>query len=237
MTPEQLVEKLKQANPTGLKAVILYGSAAAGDHVGKRSDYNVLVVMDQLGLRELKLFLKPSEAWVKAGNAPPLLFTLEGLRQSADVFPIELQDIRDSHRVLYGEDITGGIKINPENLRLQLEHELKGKVIQLRERYLETGGKSKQLGDLMINSLSSFLVLFRAALRLFQETVPPTKLEAVTQLTSHIPFDPGVFQTVEALKAGTKKLREVDAEELFERYLQTIEAIVEAVDAHLCNKP
>ncbi|RPJ53355.1 MAG: nucleotidyltransferase domain-containing protein, partial [Acidobacteria bacterium] len=153
MTPEQLVEKLKQANPTGLKAVILYGSAAAGDHVGKRSDYNILVVMDQLGLRELKLFLKPSEAWVKDGNTPPLLFTPEVLQRSADVFPIEMLDIRDSHRVLYGEDITGEIQINPENLRLQLEHELKGKVIQLRERYLSTGGKPKLVGDLLMNSL------------------------------------------------------------------------------------
>lgn len=236
MTPEQLVEKLKQANPTGLKAVILYGSAAAGDHVGKRSDYNVLVIMDQLGLRELKLFLKPSEAWVKDGNTPPLLFTPEGLRRSVDVFPIELLDIRDSHRVLYGQDITGEIEIDVENLRLQLEHELKGKLIQLRERYLETSGQSKRVADLMINSLSSFLVLFRAALRLFREQVPATKLEAATLLSSHIPFDPGIFQSVKALKAGTMKLREVDTEELFGRYLQTIEAIVEAVDAHL-GKP
>jgi len=235
VTPEQLVEKLKQANPTGLKAVILYGSAAAGDHVGKRSDYNILVVMDQLGLRELKLFLKPSEAWVKDGNTPPLLFTPEVLQRSADVFPIELLDIRDSHRVLYGEDITGEIQINPENLRLQLEHELKGKVIQLRERYLSTGGKPKLVGDLLMNSLSSFLVLFRAALRLFEQQVPSTKLDAVRLLSSHIPFDPGIFESVEALKAGSKKLREVDADELFGRYLQTIEAIVEAVDAHLCK--
>ncbi len=235
MTPEQLVEKLKQANPTGLKAVILYGSAAAGDHVGKRSDYNVLVLMDQLGLQELKQFLKPSESWVKGGNPPPLLFTPEGLRRSADVFPIEMMDIRDAHRVLYGEDITGEIKIDPENLRLQLEHELKGKIIQLRERYLETGGKSKQVAELMMSSLSSFLVLFRAALRLFREQVPATKLQAVTLLSSYIPFDPAVFESVERLKAGTKKLRDVDTEELFGRYLQTIEAIVEAVDAHLCK--
>jgi hypothetical protein len=87
----------------------------------------------------------------------------------------------------------------------------------------------------MMNSLSSFLVLFRAALRLFEEQVPSTKLEAVRRLSSHIPFDPGVFESVEALKAGTKKLREVDSDELFGRYLQTIEAIVEAVDVHLCK--
>jgi len=235
VTPEELVERLREANPTGLKSVVLYGSAAAGDHVGKRSDYNVLVVMERLGLEELKRFLKPSEAWIKSGNVPPLLFTPEGLRQSADVFPIELLDIRDSHRILYGEDPTADIEIQMDHLRLQLEHELRGKIIQLRERYLETGGKPKRVGELLVNSLSSFLVLFRAALRLFQEQVPPTKIESVRQLSSYISFDPGVFETVEALKEGKKKLRDVDTEDLFGRYLQTVESIAQAVDAHLCK--
>ena len=233
MTPEQLVEKLKVFCPTGIRSVILYGSAAAGDHVGKRSDYNVLVVMDRLGAEELKRFLSPTEQWGKAGNPPPLLFTLEGLRQSADVFPIELADIKDSHRVLLGEDAIAGIEIAEEDLRRQLEHELKGKLIRLREHYLATAGKPRRVLDLMMNSLSSFMVLIRAVLRLFQEKVPPRKVEAVRELEAKIHFDAEVFEIIDALKAGTKKAKEVDPDQLFERYLMTIETIVSAVDAHL----
>lgn len=54
MTPEQLVERLKAAAPGVVRSVLLYGSAAAGDHAWKRSDYNVLVVAERLGLAELK---------------------------------------------------------------------------------------------------------------------------------------------------------------------------------------
>jgi predicted nucleotidyltransferase len=235
VTPEQLVEKLKVFSPTGIRSVVLYGSAAAGDYVGKRSDFNVLVVMERLGVEELKRFLSPSSEWVRAGNPPPLLFTLEELRGSADVFPIEILDLKDSHRVLLGEDVTSDIQVDMENLRLQLEHELKAKLIRLRERYLETGGKAKRIAELMIASLSSFLVLFRAALRLFQDQVPTVKVQAVRELSGHIPFDPSVFELIESLKEGTKKIGEVDPDQLFERYLLTVEGIVTAIDEHLCR--
>ena len=149
MTIEQLVEQLKKALPDGLKSVVLYGSAAAGDHVSKRSDYNVLVVTEQLGLSELKALSKPASAWVKAANPPPLLFTLDRLKKSSDVFPIEFLDIKETHKILFGEDFLQDIEVHTENLRLELEHELKGKLIQLRERYLLANGKPKQVIELM----------------------------------------------------------------------------------------
>ena len=32
----------------GLRSAVLYGSAAAGEHIPSRSDYNVLVIADRL---------------------------------------------------------------------------------------------------------------------------------------------------------------------------------------------
>jgi len=233
VTPEQLVEQLKQACPSGLKSVMLYGSAAAGDHVGKRSDYNVLVVTDKLGFQELKAFAPAAAAWAKAGNPPPLLFTLDRLKRSSDAFPIELLDIRDSHRVLYGQNVASEIEVRSEDLRLQLEHELKGKLIQLREHFLLTKGKPKEVIELLISSLSSFLVLFRAALRLWQDEVPKIKIDAVRELSRHLEFDPKVFETVDAMKSGRLSSKQTDPDALFSEYLATIERIADAVDAHL----
>ena len=84
MKPEDLVKKLQNALGGGIRSVILYGSAAAGDYVGKRSDYNILVVTDQLGVKELTALAKPSMAWRKAGNPAPLFFTLDRLQKSAE---------------------------------------------------------------------------------------------------------------------------------------------------------
>ncbi|MDF7823149.1 nucleotidyltransferase domain-containing protein [Pontiellaceae bacterium B12227] len=233
MTPEKLVEELKQACPTGLKTVVLYGSAAAGDYAGKRSDYNVLVVTEDLNLSTLDALSKTASKWSQAGNPAPLLFTEERLSQATDVFPIELLDIRECHKILYGEDVVQGLEIDTKNLRLEIEHELRGKLIKLRQSYLLTGGKPKAVAELMVDSLSTFLVLFRASLRLFEEAVPQQKFQALEQLSNHLEFDASVFLTVQQLKAGTKKPKEVVVGDLFNTYLKTIECVIDAVDAYI----
>jgi predicted nucleotidyltransferase len=230
--PEALAEKLQKVLGDRLRSVVLYGSAAAGDHVGKESDYNVLVVTTRLGVDELTDLAKVSAAWGREGNPPPLYFTFDRLQKSADVFPIELMDIRESHRIIYGEDIVSAIDVRPENLRLILERELKSALIQLREQFLLTGGKAKGVRKLMVESLSTVLVLFRAALRLYQPGVPPLKLDAMRALGEHIEFDEKVFLEVEALKEG----RSGDAAgpvDLFRRYLETVESVVDKIDAHV----
>ncbi len=233
MNLEQLVEQLKQALPTGLRSVVLYGSAAAGDFVPGTSNYNVLVVADRLDMTELNALSKPATQWTRAGHRPPLLFTPAQLEASVDVFPIELLDVQQSHRVLFGEDPLVNIVVNHEHLRLQLERELKGKLLALRERYLLTGGRPRHVVRLLTASLPGFLVLFRAAVRLFRDEIPAGKLAALDALTEYIPFDPGPFTEVYDLKHRRPKVRETAPQALFESYLKTIERVVEAIDRHL----
>ncbi len=230
MKPEQWVEQLKQAMPAGLRSVVLYGSAATGDHLAGKSDYNILIVTDRLGLAELDALSKPAVAWAKAGNRPPLLFTPQQLRDSADAFPIELSDMQQSRKILFGDDLLADVVIKPEHLRLQLEHDLKARLLQLRERYLLTRGKPGPVAELLTSSLSTFLVLFRATLRLYQSDVPSRKLEALDALARHVGFDAQVFLTVHALKEGRCKRRDVSPVALFEQYRTTIEQVVDAVD-------
>jgi hypothetical protein len=233
MTPEELTQRLRQAMPSGLRAVVLYGSAAAGDHLPGKSDYNVLVVADRLGPAELAALAAPSRAWAKAGYRPPLLFTPAELAGSADSFPIELMDIKQSHRILFGEDPLAGMAVSLDCLRVALERELKAKLLSVREQFLLTGGKPRQVVDLMTASLSGLLVLFRAALRLYQDDVPVQKVEALHALAGRVGFDPQVFLTVQALKEGRTRPREVAADSLFATYLKTVEDIVTAVDRYL----
>lgn len=237
MKPENFVKKLQAAMGTGIRSVILYGSAAAGDHVGKRSDYNIMVVVDRLGTRDLTALSKAALEWRKAGNPLPLFFTMDRLQRSADVFPIELMDMAESHRILYGEDLLEQIRIQPENLRLILEHQLKSSLIQLREGLLLTEGKPKRVINLMIDSLSTILVLFRASLRLYEDDVPTRKLDALKNLTRHIQFDDSVFVTIEGLKQGRANAKKMDAISLFDRYLTNVEVVVDAVDAHVHKVP
>lgn len=240
MTPEQFVERLKSALPAGLTSVVLYGSAAAGDFVPGKSTYNILVVAHRLGMAELDALSALVAEWTRDGNEPPLLFTADQLKNSADAFPIELADIRQSRTTLFGEDLMAGIECRQDNLRLQLERELKGKLLSLRRHYLQTQGKSDRVTALMTKSLSTFLVLFRAALRLFQPQVPAAKLDALTELAKHISFDPQPFRAVHELTAPGKgsgtSCGDRPARALFADYLGAVEKLVDAIDRNIFTK-
>jgi hypothetical protein len=237
MKPEELVELVKGALGANLRGIVLYGSAATGEFVANRSDYNILVTTERLTLEDLEKLAGPIARWTKAGNPPPLCFTADRFRDSADVFPLEFLDIQESHRLLHGDDPVRDLAVSSAHLRHQLEYDLKSKMLLLRRRILAEGAAVKRLTALMVDSISAFLALFRGALRLFESNIPATKLEAVDRLAQRLDFAPDVFRTVSELKNGTRLAKDMDVRALFDRYLQTIERVVDAVDHHLRSQP
>src|SRR5437867_13452721 len=99
MSLDELVSQLRAAYGTGLRAVVLYGSAAAGEHIPKRSDFNVLVVVDSPGLERLRAAAAVARAWGEGGNHPPLTMTTSGWGGPADIFPMEYADILERHEI------------------------------------------------------------------------------------------------------------------------------------------
>lgn len=229
MTPEQFTEQLKKACGENLVSVVLYGSAAAGDHIAGRSGYNTMLVLKECNVNSLKAVTAVCKDWLKKDNPAPLIFTKEQLLSSGDTFPIELADMKNFNKTLYGENLLAGINIAPADLRLAVEREFKGKLLLLRRTYLLAGGDKKVLAALMTDSISEVLVLCRAALRLHTASVPGAKLDCVTELKKHTDFDAAVFAEVHALRAGGGKYGG-DIEPLFERYLNAVGALCGAVD-------
>lgn len=230
ITPEQFTEQLKTTCGDNLQSVLLYGSAAAGDYTAEGSDYNLLIVMNDLQPSVLCQLAKPVAAWQKAGNPPPLLFTRKRLAEAADVFPIELLDMRDARKVLFGDDVIQGLEISTANLRLQVERELRSALIQLRRSYLSAAGSPRRLAALLSGSLSGVLVIFRAALRLYERPVPAEKFQALEKLNAHVPVVVDCFRQINNVKTGVLKARSVDADKLFTDCMKSIEAVVDAVD-------
>src|SRR5437867_4037558 len=165
MTLDDLVSQLRAAFGPELRAVALYGSAAAGEHHPKKSDYNVLVLVDSLPANKLAAASAAVKAWSDDGNPPPLTLTIDEWHGSADIFPMEYADILDRHRVLFG-DLQTDVRVNPSHLRLQLEHEAMATLLQLRRGALAAGNDAKAQLALLEGSSSTVMVVFRAVLRL-----------------------------------------------------------------------
>src|ERR1700741_2120854 len=170
---KNLVERLHEAAKDNLESIILYGSAARGDFNEAHSDLNVLCVLHSLQAGDLSRVSPVVKWWTGAQHQPaPLFFSASELKQSPDIFTIELLDMQQSHRVLYGSDVIAGINI-PTNLhRVQVEHELRTLLLGLRQHLLREAGNPHELGAVLAKSFSSALTLLRHTLMAFQEQPP-----------------------------------------------------------------
>jgi predicted nucleotidyltransferase len=229
----ELVDWLKNAATTNLKAVVLYGSAVAGDFHEQHSDLNILCVVEQAGSAELEKLHPIAEWWVKKGNPAPFVFTMDELARSADVFAIELLDIKRHHRILYGADFFDGFDV-PMNLhRLQVERELRTGWLRLRQAILTAPRKTEVHLQLMDRSISSFCVLFRHAVIALQHGEAHGKREAVEAMATITGANPAGFQTILDFRAGKLKEKDIDVEATLQTYLEFVEVVTNEVDRRL----
>ena len=225
---QDLVDRLRTAHPERLVSVILYGSAASGDHHGEFSDLNVLCVLNRVTPAELAAS-EPVFKWWRDGNPSPLLLSEEEVHSSTDCFPIEFHDMLERRRVLYGKDVIENLEIDKTFYRAQVEHELRAKQLRLRQKAAGILGDQQALLRLMIDSVSNFLVLSRHALLLSGIATGWQKRETAGNL-SGIQVDASPFDTLLDLRERKKKPGDVDVESLFGSYLKQIEAVVAHVD-------
>ena len=108
----QLVERLQKAYGERLVSVVLYGSAAAGDHQAKFSDYNILCVLSEITPRELGAGEDIFRWWREQCSPAPLLLTEHEVATSTDCFAIEFLDIQRQHRLLFGKDVITSLKVD-----------------------------------------------------------------------------------------------------------------------------
>ena len=232
MTLEELVAQLQKVYGAQLRSVVLYGSAAAGEHIPKRSDYNVLVIVDELTIEHMRTGSAVARAWGEDGNPPPLTLTLDEWQGSSDIFPMEYADILERHRVLFGTPPFNGIAVDPRNLRLQLEHDAMGKLLKLRQCVLATGGDAKSQTELLAASLSTIMVIFRAVQRL-NNVVPPTDYEKLSRdVAQRAGFNAEPFVRVVQHVRGTEKIGSSDVSVVLAGYVDGMHRLVSYLDRY-----
>jgi hypothetical protein len=237
MVPEKIigdfVSRLRAAAGANVESVILFGSAVAGDFHPEFSNVNLFCVIRDSSFAAL-LALAPAVKWWDAQKQPPPLFmTRDEIERSTDVFTIELLDMQQHHRVLFGEDVVQGLTIAPNLHRVQVEYELREKLALLRQHLLLVSGNDSRMWEVLLRSVSSFATLFRHALMVLGHDAPVGKREAVEALSKLIGFDgSGILQVLDVRerKSDRKKSAVVD---VFSRYLAALEQVTAAVDRML----
>jgi len=209
MTVDQFTEGVRSALGARLVSLVVFGSAARRNAT---DSVDTLVICDRADSGLLGTLAGVSGAWIKSGHPAPLVFSESEWRDSADAFAIEFLDVKAHHKVLAGRDPWAGITIADEDVRRQLENELRGKVVRLRQAFLATSGNPQALGQAMAGSVSGFLTMLRALLRVSGEEAPAERTALVAAAAARVGFDAGPV-TALALAARDRKVPKLNPDD------------------------
>jgi len=226
----ELLERLNKAFGGRLVSVVLYGSAAAGDHHEGYSDLNVLCVLDQVTVRDLEASEPLFRWWRDKKNPAPLLLTEHEVMTSTDCFAIEFHDIKSHHRILQGKDVISQLVVDDSFYRAQVEHDLRAKMLRLRQKASGALSDKDVLRRLLADSVSTFCVLFRHALLLHGVDNKVKKRDVVEQAREKFGIDALPFTRLLDLREERIKPRELEPVTLLDSYLKQISVVIDAVD-------
>ncbi|RMG57658.1 MAG: hypothetical protein D6713_09265 [Deltaproteobacteria bacterium] len=209
-----------------LVSVILYGSAADPDEPHPK-DLNLLVVAKRVDPEHLKKYRNIAPRFARKGVRNPLFVTEEFLSTSSDVFPMEYADIKRRRRVLHGKDLFEEMEIDPENLRRQVEFEIRGKYLSLIRAYLATFSE-RHLPVVFNETVSSVLTLARGLLRAAGEEVTGDPERDVKKVEEKWGVSFRVLPKVREVRE--KKLKVKKPEEFFLDYIEDVETLCGLAD-------
>src|SRR5437667_7888419 len=154
--------KVRPALEHDFIAAYLTGSVLVQGFDPQKSRINVLVLSRSLSGSVLDAIAAALPAPARSGpRFEPLFMTERNMEMSLDSFPIEWLEIHERHLLLEGEDVVGTLEVPQTYLRLQCEHELRGKLIQLRQAYLQFHGQAAELERALGSAASGFAALLR----------------------------------------------------------------------------
>ncbi len=227
----ELVSIVQTTFGSDLSSVVVYGSYAAGRWISGSSDINVLILLGRCQPVALKSFGERGRRFLQKNRITPLVLTVAEFSSSADVFPMEYMDIIARHRVLFGADPTEHVQFSSSNLRHQLEHQLRGTMVSLRQLVIAARGRKRLLRAELKPFAGPVAALFRGLLRLTGGDDIPTDPQALANAVNQVlGFTPGPFVQLFSLQAGGN--RETDPQALADQILVRLSELIEIVDRY-----
>jgi predicted nucleotidyltransferase len=232
--PEEIVPEFindyQEIYGTELLSIVLYGSGARGDYTPGRSDLNFLIVLTEEGIKGLHRAFKVVAKWHKRRVTTPLFMTPEYIATSLDTFPLEMLNIKRDYHVVWGKNPLTKIRIRKRQLRLQLEREVKGKLLRLREAYLASNGWKRNLVAVTSQSLTAFLSIFQGILYLRDKETPHQRGAIIKATAAETGLAAEPFEQLLEVKEGKTRLSVKKMKGLMENYIEEIRRLAFWVD-------
>lgn len=227
-----LVSVARDAFGDSLEAIIVYGSYLKQTFTPGTSDVNVLIVVKEGHESALRAFGRAGRRLLRKHRITPLVLTRREFTTSADVFPMEYLDMVESHRAITGPDVTADLSISHDHLRHEIEHQLRGSLVSLRQLAI-AAGRPRPFRKVLLRSrleewYGSLSAILRGLLRLSGATEVPQRSDALLgEINRTLGLEPGPFLQLLACREGDCP----DSVELIDALLERLARLVEIVDA------
>ena len=215
-----------------LVSVILFGPAASAEELIYPDEMSLLLVFDRADQALMDTLRDWLSLWMKEGCPMPLIFEKSRLLRSGNSFALEILDIKEAHKLLYGENLLPRIEVKRTHLVQQIEHSLKSEIHAIRSAYLRKAKNPERLIEALSDSLAKARLLMRAVLRLFRPICPKSHEEVLRALMIYMRFDSDIFGAAHAL-CSEKQSEDLDSDHVSQvclRYLQMLGDVSDAVD-------
>lgn len=214
-----------------LAAVVLYGSAARDDYVPGRSDLNFLVLVRDLDPVRLLGLGKLAKAWRKRKIAMPVFMRPEMVATALDSYPLEFLTMKAAYRLLHGEDPLASLTFSPEDVRLQCERDLRGKLLHLRAGAIASEGKRDRRADLIRASLPALTAIFQGLLFIAGRDYALWGGDLLEAGHAAFDLDADLFHALARLRFEKRLPPREELEQLLVRYLIEVERLVTWADS------
>jgi hypothetical protein len=208
----------------------LTGSVLTQGFDPKHSHINLLLVARALDGPLLQSLAKALPAQRRPPLVEPLFLTRGQIEASLDSFPIEWVEVQERHLRLEGDDVFGTLEVPRTYLRLQCEHELRGKHIQLRQAYLLHHADGVVLARTLRASASGFATLFRTLLRLRGETLPADATRVIQRVADLYQLDAQRLLSAHLFRYATVRHKADEVHALYCRFLTEVERLINALN-------
>jgi hypothetical protein len=172
---------------------------------------------------------------MRRNKITPLILSRREFVTSADVFPMEYLDIVETHQVLVGPDVTSELEINRANLRHQIEHQLRGNLVSLRQLAVAAGCPRLFRKVLLRRELEQWYgrlsAILRGLLRLQGiADIPSAPEKLVAAVNATFEFESGPIVQLLACRDSRRGKECPDSLELIDNLLARLTKLVEIVD-------
>ena len=193
---------------TRLRAIVVYGDNART----ARAPIASLAIVDQLSADDLRACAANIQRWHQSGLATPLLMNEREFGRSLDAFPFEFGAILDDYRVVVGSDPFQGLAVDAADLRRACEVQARSHLLHLREAFIETQGRARDVAALIQRSAEPLAALLRN----------------IRRLDGTAPVD-GILADIARPTDGAAPSAEATARR-FPEYLEALEQLTRAID-------